>query len=115
MVAWLLVTALVLLLGGLLLAACTRAEAAPDEYRQQIQALEVAWEQGLVAKNSLEHKGQPADKVTCPAMYDATVASSFRWGDDKFKARGLGYFVAGCLGKGMPGSSFATTTTLVPL
>lgn len=111
----LLVTALVLLLGGLLVAACGRAEAAPDEYREQVQALEVAWEQGVMARTSLEHKGQTPNSATCTAMYNATVASRFRWDDDKFKARGQGYFVAGCIGRGMPGSSFATTTTLQPV
>jgi hypothetical protein len=115
--AWLVVAALVLILGGLLLAACRSAEAAPDEYRQQIQALETAWEQGAIAKTSLKLKGQPANKGTCTAMYDATVAAKFRWDDDTFKARGERYFVAGCLGRGKPGSSLApatTTTTLEP-
>lgn len=101
-----------LLLGGLLIAACSRAAAVPDEYREQVQALEVAWEQGAEAKASLRLKGQPANTSTCTGMYNATVASRFRWDDDRFRARGQDYFVAGCLGKGKPGSSLATTTTL---
>lgn len=113
-VAWLVVAALVLLLGGLLIAACSSAEAAPDEYRQQVQALEVAWEQGAAARASLELKGQPVNASTCTGMYNATVASRFRWDDDRFRARGQDYFVAGCLGRGKPGSSFATTTLAPP-
>ena len=114
---WLVIAALVLVLGGLLVAACSRAEAAPDEYRQQIQALDAAWDQGKIAKQSLEHKGQTANDETCVKMYEATVASKFHWDDDNFKARGQGYFVAGCRGRGKPGSSLApaaTATTVEP-
>jgi hypothetical protein len=113
-VAWLGVAALVLLLGGLLIAACGQAEAAPDEYREQVQALEVAWEQGATARASLRLKGQPVNASTCAEMYNATVASRFRWDDERFRARGQAYFVAGCLGNGKPGSSTATTTRASP-
>jgi predicted small secreted protein len=110
-VAWLVVAVLVLLLGGLLVAACNSVEAAPDEYGEQVQALEVAWEQGAAARASLRLKGQRANASTCTEMYDATVASRFRWDDERFKARGQAYFVAGCLGRGKPGLSSAATTT----
>jgi hypothetical protein len=109
--AWLVVAALVLLLGGLLVAACNTVEAAPDEYSEQVQALEVAWQQGAAARASLKLKGQRVNASTCTGMYNATVASRFRWDNERFTARGQDYFVAGCLGRGKPGSSLTPTTT----